>query len=131
MNCRPWNEVKHACTSLNLRIMNFSPCYLQCKNYTSGLITGSLCKPLCDTKEIQFLKCMGHGVKLHVFKAQWNGNTVILKAKNSLGSGKAVQHAKASVLPWMKREDYEMTKEVFIQRVRNSECLIHFNNVQE
>ena len=33
---------------------------MQCGNYSKGLITGSLCSPLCDTHDIKFEKCLGH-----------------------------------------------------------------------
>ena len=42
-------------------------------------MTGSLCHSLCVTHEIQFEKCLGHGVKLHVLKANWNGKPIVLK----------------------------------------------------
>ena len=40
-----------------------------------------MCKPLCETKEIRFTKCLGaHLLKLHVFEAEWDGQPVIIKS---------------------------------------------------
>ncbi len=53
---------------------------LQCEGYTDGLVAGSLCQPLCKTKEICVTKCIGkHGVKSLIIEAEWNGEPVILK----------------------------------------------------
>ena len=68
---------------------------LQCSNYTAGKISGSLCKPLCITKEVEFKSCLGHGVKLHVLEAEWNGERVVLKAPKGLGSSGAIQRTDA------------------------------------
>ena len=59
---------------------------MQCRNYSEGLITGSFCGPLCDTHEIEFEKCLGHGIKLHVLNANWRGKPVILKTSKPLGT---------------------------------------------
>ncbi len=54
---------------------------VQCSNYSKGLVAGSLCEPLCKTKEIQFTKCLGaHALKLYVFEAEWKGKPVIIKS---------------------------------------------------
>ena len=59
---------------------------VQCNRYANGQITGSLCKPLCATREIQFQKCVGGGfVKLNVIQAEWNRKKVILKTDRVQG----------------------------------------------
>ena len=65
---------------------------LQCKDYMHDHVTGSLCKPLCLTEEIEFLRCLGHGVKMHVLQAQWGDNTVILKTPKLIGDKIATLH---------------------------------------
>ena len=101
--------------------MTLHPLNIQCRNYSQGLITGSLCRPLCDTKEIHFEKCLGHGVKLHVLRARWKDSTVILKTPKQLGSSIAVKHAVNSLLPGslslQGREGFTMTRKMFIERV--------------
>lgn len=87
---------------------------IQCRNYSKGWITGSLCKPLCDTKEIQFQKCLGHGVKLHVLQAVWNGNIVIIKSPKALGSRLAKVHLEYS------GKDLKLTRKEFIAQVREA-----------
>ena len=91
----------------------------QCSNYSRGLITGSLCRPLCETKEIEFEKCLGHGVKLHVLKARWKDSGVILKTPKQLGSSIAVRHAISSLLPGsqQEKEKFTMNRKTFIERV--------------
>ena len=100
-------------------IYNYIYAHFQCSNYSRGLITGSLCRPLCETKEIEFEKCLGHGVKLHVLRARWKDTTVILKTPKSLGSNIAVRHAVNSLLPGSPqgKEGFTMTKKTFIERV--------------
>ena len=44
------------------------------------------------TKEVEFVKCLGHGVKMHVLEAQWAANTVILKTAKPLGNERATSH---------------------------------------
>ncbi len=42
---------------------------------------GSLCEPLCTTKEIKFTNCLGsHLLKLYVFKAEWKGQPLVIKS---------------------------------------------------
>lgn len=88
---------------------------VQCRNYSKGLITGSLCSPLCDTHEIKFEKCLGHGVKLHVLRAEWNGNTIVLKTPKPLGT-RAVRSLSA-IASDTAREDFKMTQEEFMESV--------------
>ena len=80
-------------------------------------MTGSLCRPLCETKEIEFEECLGHGVKLHVLRAKWNGKTVILKTVKPLGSGIAVSHVVNSLLPGESPHSFTMTRKVFVEKV--------------
>ena len=91
--------------------------HFQCSNYSRGLITGSLCRPLCETKEIEFEKCLGHGVKLHVLRARWKDSTVIRKPPKRLGSD--MRHAVSSLLPGSPqgKEGFTMTKKTFVERV--------------
>ena len=53
---------------------------------------GSLCEPLCVRKEVEFVKCLGHGVKMHVLKAQWAANTIVLKTAKLPGNERATSH---------------------------------------
>lgn len=87
---------------------------MQCQNYSKGWITGSLCEPLCVTKEIQFQKCLGHGVKLHVLQAEWKGSTIVIKTPKPLGSRLARTHLEDS------GKDLKLTREEFIAHVRRS-----------
>ena len=43
------------------------------------MVGGSLCEPLCVRREVEFIRCLGHGVKAHVLLAQWAANYVVLK----------------------------------------------------
>lgn len=96
---------------------------LQCQNYSKGLISGSLCGPLCDTKEIQFDKCLGHGIKLHVLRAIWKGNRVILKTPKVLGSRSMMMLETISSKPL--NNDFKMTREEFMMRVSVFKWLLH------
>ena len=103
---------------------------MQCSNYSRGLVTGSLCRPLCDTDEIKFEKCLGHGVKLHVLRARWKDGIVILKTPNykELGRNFAVGHSIDSLLPSIQRkESFTMTRETFIERVRLYNILLYIS----
>ena len=64
---------------------------LQCMNYTKGLASGSLCYPLC-TDEITYTECLGHGVKPHVLRTNWQGKDMILKVKRQLHERRVVSH---------------------------------------
>ena len=64
----------------------FSSFCTQCRNYSLRLITGTLCSPLCDKSEMKFDKCLGQGNKLHVLRANWNGDKIILKIPRALES---------------------------------------------
>lgn len=64
---------------------------LQCVNYTKGLTSGSLCYPLC-TDEIKYKECLGHGVKPHVLRTNWQGKDIILKVKRELHERRVVHH---------------------------------------
>lgn len=87
---------------------------MQCRNYSKRLISGSLCGPLCDTHELQFDKCLGHGVKLHVLRATWNGSKVVLKTPNALGSNSMIKLLTLTSRPL---NDFKMTREEFITLV--------------
>ena len=52
----------------------------QCGRYATGYIAGSLCEPLCTTREIHVQKCIGaHGLKPFVLQAEWNSKSLIIK----------------------------------------------------
>lgn len=87
-------------------------------NYSTGLVTGSLCRPLCDTKEIVFRKCLGHGVKLYVLEAEWNGATIVLKTPKILGTKAAVSMADGLMPMNVRREGYNMSVKEFVFHVR-------------
>lgn len=42
--------------------------------------------------ELEFVRCLGHGVKLHVLEARWGASTVILKATEQLSHPQATFH---------------------------------------
>ena len=53
----------------------------QCKRYQQGEITGSVCKPLCDSKEISYSHCLRIGKdKVMVVLATWGQRKIVLKA---------------------------------------------------
>ena len=89
--------------------------YLQCQNYSKGLITGSLCSSFCDTHELQFEKCLGHGIKLHVLRAKMKGNKVVLKIPKKLGSHSVRLLETVSSKPLTK--DFKMTRQEFMTLV--------------
>ena len=98
--------------------MPTSPLSIQCTNYSSGLITGSLCEPLCETREILFRRCLGHGVKLHVLQATWREETVILKTPKSLGTESVVSSIAGIIPHRVARKDFKMSGEDFTKHVR-------------
>ena len=77
-------------------------------------VTGSLCKPLCVTKEVQLKRCLGHAVKLHVLEAEWNGLKVILKTSEYFG-----HEWTPEVLPHgVSEDDFKLTTAEFVKHVR-------------
>lgn len=78
----------------------------QCLNYTVGLVAGSICNPLCKSEEIRLRRCLGHGVKLHVLEAEWQGKIVILKTPKNLGTDAALQMATTLVPHHIRREEF-------------------------
>ena len=63
--------------SLLVGVCNLSS---QCKRYQQGEITGSICKSLCDSKEITYLNCFPNGKdKIAVIVAKWGQKKVVLK----------------------------------------------------
>ena len=85
------------------------PCSLQCRDYMNGQVTGSLCEPLCVRREVEFVRCVGHRVKVHVLQAQWAANTIILKTLTPVGF--AMGHTEQDL------HQKKITKEEFIQNV--------------
>ena len=54
--------------------------FTQCGRYATGFIAGSLCEPLCITREIHIQKCIGaHELKSYVLQADWNSKSLIIK----------------------------------------------------
>ena len=59
--------------------------FTQCEEYASGYIAGSLCEPLCTTREIRIQKCVGaHKLKPFVLQAEWNSKLLIVKSVRHL-----------------------------------------------
>ena len=56
------------------------------------MVGGSLCEPLCVKKEVEFIQCLGHGVKVHVLLAEWAANYVVLKTAKLLGNKRSISH---------------------------------------
>jgi len=78
----------------------------------NGQVTGSLCEPLCVRREVEFVRCVGHRMKMHVLQAQWAANTVILKTLTPVGSGRfAMGHTEQDL------HQKKITKEEFIRNV--------------
>lgn len=90
---------------------------MQCFNYSKGIFTGSLCPALCDTREITFKKCLGHGVKKHVLLAEWNGDTVVLKTAKSFGSKRAIEALEGIVSYNIRKEDFKISTKDFAAHV--------------
>ncbi len=80
-------------------------------------MTGSLCGPLCDSKEIRFKKCLGHGGKLHVLEAEWNGDIIVLKTPKPVGTSLVSAILQSLVPKDMKKEDFMLPAEKFIFHV--------------
>lgn len=85
----------------------------QCRDYLNGLVTGSLCEALCVKKELEFVRCVGHGVKLHVLEASWGASTVVLKTTKRLGHPRATSH-----LNHPDKFTRKISKQEFIREVR-------------
>ena len=90
-------------------------CCMQCRNYSEGLITGSLCSPLCDHNDLEFEKCLGRGSKLHVLKAKWKGKPVILKTSKPLGTHSLRDLSFLFYKPL--NHNFNITREEFIEAV--------------
>lgn len=84
----------------------------QCSDYMNGVVGGSLCEPLCVRKEVEFVRCLGHGVKMHVLEARWAANTVVLKTSKPLGHRRATAH-----LETPDKFTRKITKQEFITEV--------------
>lgn len=111
-----WTTVAHTVRHFYECNDDYSRLFLDqlCDNYFNGYVTGSLCEPLCTRKEIQFQKCLGHGIKLHVLQAEWNGNIIILKAPKKLGDGAAMVHVKEA------GSEMQITEKEFIEQANIS-----------
>ena len=105
-----------------LIINSFLPPVHQCLNYTVGLVAGTICHPLCRSGEIRFHQCLGHGVKLHVLEAKWQGKSVVLKTPKTLGTEVAVKMAAALVPHDIKVEDFKITAKELANHVSMPEC---------
>ena len=60
---------------------------------------------------MEFVRCVGHGVKLHVLLAQWGANTVVLKSPDPVNNH--TLH-----LEWHEDRHRMVSKEEFVQKVR-------------
>ena len=88
---------------------------MQCRNYSEGLITGSLCSPLCDHNDLEFEKCLGRGSKLHVLKAKWKGKPVFLKTSKPIGTRSLRDLSFLFYKPL--NHNFSITREEFIETV--------------
>lgn len=58
--------------------------FFQCTLYKKELATGSLCHPLCDTKDITSLTCHSFsGSKKAVFSAEWQNTKLVFKSAST------------------------------------------------
>ena len=73
---------------------------------------GSLCEPLCVRREVEFVRCLGHGVKLHVLLAHWAANTVVLKTDKPLNNRTVAMH-----LNWYTDHNRLISKQEFVHKV--------------
>ena len=64
-------------------------------------------------KEVEFVKCLGHGVKLHVLLAQWASNTVVLKTTGFINN-----RSVAVQLDWYRDHHRLIPKQEFVHKVR-------------
>ena len=83
-----------------------------------------MCRPLCTTKEVKFQKCLGHGVKLYVLEAAWNGNKVVLKTPKPLGTNTAITMTNSLFPSDTKKEDIRMSREEFCHHVSRVRIVI-------
>ena len=98
---------------------SLSPC-IQCRDYLNGVVGGSLCEPLCVRREVEFEECLGHGVKMHVLKARWGANALVLKAAKPVDHERATSH--------LQRPDKFsriITKQEFLKEVRVYICSVY------
>ena len=75
-------------------------------------MTGSLCEPLCVRWEVEFVRCLGHGVKMHVLQAQWGPNTIVLKTSNPIDNKTVAGH-----IEWHRDRFRTISREEFIRDV--------------
>ena len=79
----------------------------------NGGVTGSLCEPLCVRQEVKYVRCLGHGVKLHVLQAQWGPNTIVLKIPSPINNKTVADH-----IDWHRDRSRTISREEFIRDVR-------------
>ena len=98
-------------------------------NYTKGLASGSLCYPLC-TDEIKYTECLGHGVKPHVLRANWQGKEMILKVKRQLHEKRVVSHLTDMHPSSLDRKHFDIVVNLsYINYILDSNTVISSNNV--
>ena len=85
----------------------------QCKDYLNGMVGGSLCEPLCVGREVEFIRCLGHGVKAHVLLAQWAANYVVLKMTEPVRNHSVV----ALHVDWYTDRHRLISKKEFVHKV--------------
>ena len=57
----------------------------QCDRYERGSVAGSLCEPLCTSREIQYSQCNPEGKnKVFVAQARWKKREVVLKSMKAM-----------------------------------------------
>ena len=69
-------------------------------------------------KEVEFVRCLGHGVKMHVLLAQWTVSSVVLKTAKPLSHERATSH-----LQHPDKFSHITTKQEFIREVS---FVLHF-----
>ena len=60
------------------------------------------------------MKCLGHGIKMHVLKAQWAGNSIALKTTEPARNYSVV----AEHIVWLTDHNRLISKEEFVLKVR-------------
>ena len=91
------------------------------------MVGGSLCEPLCVKKEVEFIQCLGHGVKVHVLLAEWAGNYVVLKMTEPVSNLSIV----SLHLDWYNDHHRLIPKEEFVHKVIRSLCVYYDDNNYE
>jgi len=82
---------------------------------------------LC-TDEIKYLECLGHGVKPHVLRANWQGKDMILKVKRELHEKRVVRRLTGLQPEMLDRKYFDITVNLsFINYILDKNTLISKN----